>query len=115
MPASTEATTMAGVQSMTATPTLNPVMGTLPTAMVAEPGSTPGPAGSLPPPGNPNFGPYNPGETSPGRWAVQVQYINNHLNETCTKHDRWASSVGIWQVGMEQRVTANEIGLSTNK
>ena len=94
---------------------LQPTPPTLQTAMVAEPGSTPGPAGSLPPPGNPNFGPYNPGETSPGRWAVQVQYINNHLHETCNKLDRWASSVGIWQVGMEQRVTANEIGLSTNK
>ena len=82
----------------------------IPSAMVAEPGSGSGPAGATPmPPGSaPTFGPFNPGETSPGRWAVQVQFLANFVNELVTKLNQWASNLGAWKNAAETRLTTTE-------
>ena len=84
-----------------------------PTDMVAEPGSGPGvpqatAPGTNPIPQPPAFGPFNPGESSPGRWAVQVQYLGNFLNDLVTKLDGWAGSLATWKISSDARTTATE-------
>ena len=60
---------------------------------------------------NPTFGPYNPGDASPGCWAQQVNYPSSFVNDMCSKLDKWAGNLGIWQAKITDKVTATELSL----
>ena len=84
------------------------------TNMVAEPGSgSTGPglptAACAQPPdsGAPNFGPFYPGGSSPGRWS-QVQALGNFTNGLARKLEEWAHEIGLWKRNTESRITLIE-------